>query len=395
MSESRIVPASENECCGCGGCESGCPEAAISMRINEEGFLYPQVNPDMCIGCGICVKICGFYNGTHKAFKDENINCFAVAHNEEKIRLNSRSGGVFVACAEWILAQGGIVYGCVLDEGLRAVHIRAKERNTCDLMCKSKYVQSDTTGVFKSVEEDLSAGYKVLFTGTGCQIGCLLSFLEQRHIKTDNLYTVDFICHGVPSPLLFEDFKTWLENKYKDKLEDFNFRDKAVCGWDGHVESAKFRKRTYKGFIYRELFYTNLAIRPSCYNCKFITPGEHKADITIGDAWGIKQAAPEFNDNKGVSVCICNSEKGKQMMEYIGSVSAVKELPLQGAMLQPNLLKPSTPKGNRAVFWEIYKAGGIEAVINRYAKKSLAYKIKDRLKYIIRKILYGNKYYLP
>ena len=394
MTLNMVVPLKKEECCGCGACADLCHKSAIKIERDEEGFSYPSIDIENCVNYGQCVKNCAFANQKLATLPKNLPNCYVAKHRNDLVRLNSRSGGVFVACSDWILEEKGVVYGCILNQDLVAVHVRAEEKKQRDLMCKSKYVQSDTYKVFTMVESDLMANRKVLFSGTGCQVGGLLSYLKVNKVNIGNLYTLDIVCHGCPSPLLFRDFILWLEKKYNGKVSNFNFRDKSIRGWDGYIESAIISGKKYKGIIWRELFQTDLALRPSCYNCKYATVN-HPSDVTIADAWGIRQVMPEFYDNKGASMFLLNGDKGKELLEVIKSSCDVVELPLEGPMFEKNHFTPVKPKGNRDDFWKIYYEGGIELLIKKYAKKKFAYHLKAKLKYFLRKLIYGKKYYLP
>lgn len=394
VKKSVIVPVAKRECCGCGACVSVCPNSAISMCTDEEGFSYPAVDNKSCIECGLCTKHCAFANRMKQPLPKELPKCYIAKHRDTSVRMHSRSGGVFVACSDWVLQQGGVVYGCVLNDNMEAVHVCAESAEEQKFMCKSKYVQSNTNGIFSQVKIDLDAGRTVLFSGTGCQVDSLLGYLN--HMRTDltGLYTMDIICHGCASPLLFKDFIAWLEKKYQGKVTSFEFRDKTICGWDGHIESAIINGKKLTGITFREIFHTDLCIRPSCYNCKYASVAR-PADITIGDAWGIKKVLSEFNDNRGVSLFLVRGEKGALLKQAIEASCEEVELPLNGPLLQGNLHSPSKPKGNREAFWWIYQTGGIELLIEKYAKKSMTYKAKKRTKYLLRKVLMGRKYYLP
>lgn len=199
MSVNIVVPVKKEECCGCGACADLCPKSAIEMKCDEEGFSYPSVNTENCVNCGLCVKNCAFVNQKKKAAPENLPTCYVAKHHNELVRMSSRSGGVFVACSDWILEQGGIIYGCVLSQELVAIHVRAEKKDQRNLMCKSKYVQSDTCKVFPLVAEDLKENRKVLFSGTGCQIGGLLSYLQAKRVSIEKLYTIDIVCHGCPS----------------------------------------------------------------------------------------------------------------------------------------------------------------------------------------------------
>ncbi len=386
-----LVPINKNECCGCGACDSVCPVSAIKMKPDAEGFLHPEIDKEKCIECGLCAKTCAFANYI-KPDADAEV-CYVAKHRDQAVRMNSRSGGIFVSCSDMILNRGGRVYGCILDDKLRAVHVGTDKREIRDKMCRSKYVQSDTTGVFEEVRKDLESGLTVLFSGTGCQIDGLNSFLKQKKTNTSLLYTMDIICHGCVSPEIYADYLKYLEKKFGGKVEEFDFRDKTVCGWDGHVESFTINGKKRTSIAYREIFYSNLSLRQSCYNCKYANTA-HPADITIADAWGIKQAKPEFNDNRGVSLIIVNSEKGADMLGYLKNDCDVAELKMAD-MMQMNLKEPSKYSGSREKFWSDYENGGIELLVRNYGTLSLKKRLKAGAKYKLRQIIQGRKYYLP
>lgn len=389
----EFVPISKKECCGCTMCSDICPVSAITIQFDDEGFGYPVINKDLCVKCGLCARVCAFANRSINQNVQDMPKSYVAKHKLCDVRMNSRSGGVFVSCSDYILEQGGVVYGCVLNEDMKAVHMRAVNKKERDLMCRSKYVQSDTKGIYKLVADDLLADKFTLFTGTGCQVDALNSYLKQKKINTDKLYTMDIICHGVPSPMIFSDFIKWTEQKYSGKVIDFNFRDKTKRGWDGYVETFTVNGRRYSGGTYRDLFNTDCSIRPSCYNCKY-TNIARVADITIGDAWGIKKLNPEFNDNRGVSLVILNTEKAINLFSGIKETCDIIEVPLE-KMLQPNLIKPSKPKQDREKFWSVYCSEGIDSLIKEYASRPVSKRIKENFKYSIRKIKNQKGYYLP
>jgi len=389
----KKVPINKSECCGCSGCVDVCPYAAIKMKEDEEGFLYPHIDENLCVNCGICGKMCAFANYKPVSPEKNTSVCYAAKHKNLNVRMNSRSGGIFVSCSDWILRRNGVVYGCILDKNLKAIHFRAETADMRNKMCRSKYVQSDTRDIFVQIKKDLEKGRMVLFSGTGCQVDSVYAYLKCKKTDISRFYTMDIICHGCVSPKIYSDYLQFLEKKYKGKVTRFDFRDKTACGWDGHIETFVINGKKRKSVAYRNIFYSNLSIRPSCYNCKYATVS-HPSDLTIGDAWGIKTAKPDFNDNRGVSLFIVNSEKGKAMLNQIKSECEVIKLSLSD-MMQPNLIEPSKPNGDRKKFWRIYKNGGIEAIVKNYGDVSVKKKIKVWTKYRIRKILQGKKYYLP
>lgn len=389
----EFVPISKKECCGCTMCSDICPVSAITIQCDDEGFGYPVINKDVCVKCGLCAKICSFANRNDKQAVENMPKAYVVKHKLTDVRMNSRSGAIFVACSDYILEQGGVIYGCVLNEDMKAVHIRADNKEKRNLMCKSKYVQSDISGVYKSIADDLLANILVLFAGTGCQVDAVNAYLKQKKISTEKLYTIDIICHGVPSPLIFSDFIKWTEKKYNGKVTEFNFRDKSKRGWDGYVETFVINNKKYSGATYRTLFNTDSCLRPSCYNCKY-TNLARVSDITIGDAWGIKELRPDFNDNRGVSLVILNTEKSKRLFNESEKICDVIEVPIE-KMLQPNLVRPTKPGKDREKFWCVYKNEGIDSLIKQYASRPLSKRAKEEVKYLIRKITKKRGYYLP
>lgn len=386
------VPINKSECCGCGVCSNVCPKHSITMKPDEEGFMFPSIDESLCIDCGICLKSCAFYN--RKPLRDvTDGQCYILRHKNISTRMASRSGAVFVGCSDWILSQSGSVYGAVMD-GVKCYHRRAisvVERNE---MCYSKYIQSDTSDIWKLVGEDLSANRKVLFSGTPCQVDALYSYLTKLKIDMTNLYTMDLICHGVPSPKLFAEFISFLERIYKGKVTDFQFRDKSICGWDDHMESFCVNGNKHASSKWRDIYYSNGIDRMSCYNCKYAAMNR-PGDITFGDAWGIRKAAPDYYDNRGASVVIVNTDKGERLIEAIRDVCDMREVPVS-AMLQPNLLQPSEPKVDRDKLWQDYEKGGIELLVNKYGTMPYTNRLAKKVKYNLRKIKYlFSDVYLP
>lgn len=378
MSDSLVVPVDKSECCGCGACVKKCKFEAIKMVRDEEGFEYPVVDESKCQKCGMCVKQCSFYNS--KKDEKEKSDVYIAKYNNDDIRMNSRSGAIFVAISDEILNDNGVVYGCVLTNNNKILHIRANNKDDRNLMCKSKYAQSSTKGIFDDILKDLQNGKKVLFTGVGCQVDAVINFVNShKEVDISNLFTIDIVCHGVVSPLIFEEYINWLERKYKSKVEKFNFRDKNIAGWEPHVESFVVNNKRKFSTIYRNLFYSSLCIRPSCYNCKY-TKIKRKSDITIADAWGIKQVCPELYDNKGASTVIVQSEKGNALIERIKKVCTLKKVSIED-VYQPNLERPTKYNNNRDNFWEDYKKYGFNKIVRKYGSVGIKRAIKEKIKY--------------
>ena len=226
--------SNKNQCCGCTACKSICPKNAISMQADNEGFLYPIINKELCINCGLCKKVCAFQNGYTR---NSVVNAYAVKHHDIKTRLSSRSGGAFIPISDYIIQNNGTVYGAAFNEDFSVSHIRAESCTERDRMKGSKYVQSELGNIFLNVQNDLKDNRYVMFSGTACQVAGLNNFLEKSKTKTDKLFTVDLVCHGVPSNKIWTDYLDYINNKHKGKkITDVNFRDKSL-GWDVHFES--------------------------------------------------------------------------------------------------------------------------------------------------------------
>jgi ferredoxin len=276
------------------------------MRRDREGFDYPVANPDRCIGCGKCEKVCPVLN----PFQPAEPLCALAARSDEYVS-GSASGGVFPAVAAKVIAAGGVVYGAVLNEDMTVGHADAEDMEAVCRMRGSKYVQSDLYGTFEEVRYYLGEGRRVMFTGTPCQIAGLKSFLGK---EDENLLTVDCACHGVPSPGLWEKYVKALEVRHGGKLTSLRFRDKSRS-WMHYdfvyAVGADEVRMPYVKNPYMALFLQDMSLRPSCYNCP-ARGGRSGSDLTLADLWSVADTAPDMNDDKGVSLVLVNSEKGRR-----------------------------------------------------------------------------------
>lgn len=367
------------QCCGCTACKSICPKQAIAMIEDDRGFLYPKINQEKCINCGLCKKIC-FYQSGYKVLDDhlDKIETYAVKHKDLKIRMSSRSGGIFTALSDEVLNQNGVIYGVGYKNGFRVCYKRAETKEQRDEFRGSKYVQSEVGDIFKQVKADLDAGRKVLFSGTPCHVAGVAKFIKNK----EKLFLVDIVCHGTPSPKIFKDYISYLETKYNGKVEQFNFRDKSF-GWNTCIETFVINGKKYKQDIYATLFGSCLSLRESCYNCKF-TNLNRPSDITIADCWGIEKNRPDINDNKGVSLVIVNSKKGKIL--YNSIVSEVNQYSINiNDYLQPRLCSPNKKNVKYDEFWQDYIQNGFDYVIKKYAGQSKWGKVKKKIKNLLKR----------
>ncbi len=301
------------DCCGCSACAQICPRQCISMEIDDEGFEYPEVDASQCISCSLCNKVCPIINaGASKP----PLKVYASKNKDEAVRSRSSSGGVFTPLAENIIDDGGVVFGVSFDENWNPVHSYTEARDGLSAFRGSKYVQSRIGTSYKDVKDYMKSGRKVLFSGTSCQVAGLKRFLGREY---DNLFTVEILCHGVPSTKVWQKYLDIRKREFNcTEISDVCFRDKRH-GWFGYDVTIAFDNgstyvASHKKDPYFKGFMRNLYLRPSCYACK-CKNGRSGSDIVIADYWCINKVLPEFNDNKGVSLILANTEKGLSMLE--------------------------------------------------------------------------------
>lgn len=308
---------------------------------------------------------------------------YAVKHKDFDVRMASRSGGIFTALSDKILDDNGVVYGCVLNDKFEAVHTRAENREERNRMRGSKYIQSDLKDTFKNIQKDLKDNRKVLFSGTSCQVAGLKAFLRKDY--SEQLLCVDIVCHGVPSPLVWKEYIKWQEKNANGKCIAVDFRNKKKYGWADHIETLTFKEdngniKNIDSDIFKNLFFNHQSLRPACFKCpyKSIT---HPADITIADFWGIDNAAPGFNDNKGVSLVLINNNQGIEFWNCIKDCLEYRECDIEKSM-QPPLKEPFSKPENRDKFWNDFHNKPFSYIAKKYGKRSFVYKLKKKLRKI-------------
>ncbi|WP_242837764.1 Coenzyme F420 hydrogenase/dehydrogenase, beta subunit C-terminal domain [Ruminococcus albus] len=298
---------------------------------------------------------------------------FAVKHKDERIRMASRSGGIFTALSDYVLDRNGVVYGCILTDDLLAKHIRATSKEERDRMRGSKYIQSSLGNVFELVEDDLKANKQVLFSGTSCQVAGLQLFLGQEY---SNLICVDIVCHGVPSPLIWVNYIKWQEERANSQIDNVDFRNKREFGWAAHVESLYMKNNSrVDSDVFKELFYGHDILRPCCHRCPYKSI-MHPGNITIADYWGIQNAAPGFDDNKGVSLVLVNDELGNNMFNAVNDSLDYKECDIEKS-LQPPLKAPFPFPDNRYQFWKDFYMQNFDYLAKKYTNFGFINKSKQ------------------
>lgn len=300
-------------CCGCSACAGICPKGCIEMQADAEGFRYPKIDVEKCIDCRLCERVCPLL---HRPQQQEPLAVLGAKNKNDEVRLSSSSGGLFTVFAQYLLEQQGVVYGAEMTSDLKVQHCAVSDSKELVKLRGSKYVQSAMNGCYKQARFLLQQGRSVLFSGTPCQIAGLKGFLMKDY---DKLYTVDVVCHGVPSPKVYTKHLQEIGELAGEPVTRVKFRDKQQ-GWkngqtlfytENHCFGDSKRKETYM-----RLFLNNVTIRPSCADCAFNNK-RSCADITIADYWGIDKQYPEFDDDKGVTLVIINTEKGKELFEAV------------------------------------------------------------------------------
>lgn len=391
----------KSKCCGCSACVQRCPKKCISLTEDSEGFLYPHVNEETCVDCGLCEKVCPVLN---QAQPRRPLEIYAAKNPNEEIRLKSSSGGIFTMLAEKILLEGGVVFGAKFDENWDVVHGYTETVDGLEAFRGSKYVQSRIGESYRDAERFLKEGREVLFSGTPCQIAGLRLYLRKEY---QNLLLVDFVCHGVPSPMIWRDYlkettrplgvvgKNMVSSSsLKDMpvITGISFRDKRngwkKFGFAVHCKSASKADQNlvspsveddtlvyepYRENLYMEGFLKNLYLRPSCYACS-VKAGKSGSDYTLADLWGAKQIVGKWDDDKGLSACLVFNDK---LQIGTGKIN-IKRITLPDLLRQnPAYIRSSRLKGGRSKFFSQYMKQHQVNLIQKYSK----YTVKENLRY--------------
>ena len=378
-----IEIADKKNCCGCSACVQACSVKCISLVEDEEGFSYPHVNNEKCIECGLCEKVCPFINQDEER---KPLKVLAAKNPDEEIRLKSSSGGIFSMLAESIIEENGVVFGVCFDENWQPVFGYSEDLEGIAKFRGSKYVQASVGTAYSDARRFLKQGRKVLFSGTPCQIAGLNRFLQ---IKYDNLYTVDVVCHGVPSPLVWRQYIKEI-TKIPDRREgdgkntvlpdskdipvitDINFRDKKL-GWEKFSFVVRMKSAVggqnsvllsdmHRENLFMQAFLNNLILRPSCYSCK-ARSGKSGSDITIADFWGVGSHYPKMDDDKGTGLVLLNTEKGQNLFSSLSIRPEQLEVDYLKALAgNPCIEKSVSVPKLRDRFWREFSVHGVDAI---------------------------------
>ena len=356
-------------CCGCGACAQSCPKNCISMEPDSEGFLYPKVDETQCVNCGLCEKVCPILL---KQKPDPiKVEAYAAYTSNNELREKSSSGGIFSLLAQEILNRGGTVAGAAFAADFSVRHILVENDAELDRLRGSKYVQSRMEDTYVRIRDLLKQGRPVLFTGVACQIAGLKAFLGREY---ENLYTVDVLCHGVPSPKVWAHYRREQAQIHGTILEEVSFRDKRK-GWRHYSMALNFAEgveycRPGAEDTYLRVFLRDLCLRPSCHSCRF-KDFPRLSDLTIGDAWGIERHMPDLDDDHGTSVVLVNSEKGMGLWNAVADNAVSRQGELD--VLLPKSAdsrKSVKPHPNRSRFFAALNRGDSMEQLCKLTRKS-------------------------
>lgn len=302
------------QCTGCGACSYFCSQNAIQMMFNDNGFISPQIDSSKCSNCGVCFNKCT----TKKAITDKFLRVFYAFSNNSSIQKTSTSGGLFTEIANAFINSDGVVFAAGLDSDLQCKHMEISDCKDIEKVRNSKYIQSSFYFVYERIESLLRNCKKVLVCGTPCQIAGIKNVFNENPY----LYTIELVCHGVPSQKLFDSYIKYLEIKNKTKILNFEFRNKKYAGWSCGAASVytfdKMKKRKIEGVLdpYYSSFLQGISLSDSCFTCSY-SKLNRVGDITLGDAWGMEKEYPNVNIKNGANLCICNTQKGEELIKLI------------------------------------------------------------------------------
>lgn len=383
-----MIQIEDKKCCGCSACASICPKQCIQMVDDYEGFLYPKVDESTCVNCGLCDKVC---NELHPYDKREPMQVLAAINKNDEVRLKSSSAGIFYILAEKVIKEGGVVFGARFDEDWQVVIDYADDMKGVKAFMGSKYVQARVENAYKDAKRFLTERRKVLFSGTPCQVAGLHKYLRRSY---DNLLTVDFICHGTPSPKVWGMYLDEVIKKVK-RISSIEFRNKEK-GWKNFSFNLRYNEddktvsmlSPFQRNHYMKAFLQDIILRPSCYDCK-AKGCSSQSDVTIADFWGINTVFPDMDDDKGTGLVFVNTEKGKKALDF--KQMNIKETTYERVkLLNPACCRSPKVHPKRKEFFERLETENLIDLINDCTKPAVKQYIRmfiGRCKSFVKKVL--------
>ena len=379
----------KKDCMGCHACASICPKSCISMESDKEGFLYPNVDYNLCIRCKQCINVCPIIN------KEEVMNdpvAYSCINNDETVRLDSSSGGIFTLVAENVIDRYGVVFGASFNDQSEVVHVFVETKENLEQLRGSKYVQSKIGNSYKKAKEFLDSGREVLFTGTPCQIAGLKSYLDKLYT---NLSTMDIVCHGVPSPDVWHKYVEFRETVAGSLAQRIAFRRKDE-GWKRFSVSFLFKNNTeyrqnLRNDLFMRAFLKDVCLRPACYDCKY-KGLNRQSDLTLADFWGVQNILPEMDDDKGTSLIFVNSEMGQRLFNEVKDKMLYQEVDINEAVKYNSAaIKSVKYNPKRDGFMAEKESLPFDKLVAKYCNEPLQRRIRNKVRSGIKKILVKTK----
>ena len=359
-----------NECSGCSACVSICPQKAIKMDYNSEGFLYPIIDSQKCIGCLKCERVCAFKIDRSEAIiKDDKIHIYACRTLDDDVLMSSSSGGMFSVFSDYYLENNNVVVSCIYSYEEASVRFCfLKDKNMRDLARGSKYIQAEIYSFYDEIVDYLNKynDARMLVVGTGCQIAGLDLVLKNKKLR-ERVTLIDLICHGAASSRLWKNYIRNVEQKNDGKVNYLTFKNKRN-GWENPSVFALINEKEITIKPYSDWFYMGISLRESCYNCPY-TRIDRNSDITIGDFWGVQNVMPDFYDKRGISLVITHSECGEDLFNNIKDKIVYRETNRESC-LQPRLISPQDRPKNRDKFWHDMERQGLDYCEKKYVNNN-------------------------
>lgn len=372
------------DCCGCSACLSICNHNAIDFKIDAEGFKYPIIKENKCTHCGLCEMVCPILYRKNKSINPTQKAYFAARHKDAITLQNSSSGGVFIAIAEYVIKQRGVVCGVEYDENGEVRHGFSETMEGIKRFMGSKYVQSEIEGIYNQIKMYLKSNRLVLFTGSPCQVEGLNLFLRRPYT---NLLTIDLVCHAVPSPLLYKQYIRLCSKRLGQKIISIDMRYKKTYGWSHrfsycfHFENGHRTVDPIQVVNWGRLFFSQMINRPSCHSCRYSNL-DRPGDFTIADFWDDKKSRPDLYSREGTSLLMVNTNMGISLVDKLCSSINLWEITKDEAM-QPCLIRPTSPNLKRQEFWKFYSLNGFDATYNKYFADNQYLVVKRFIKHFI------------
>lgn len=374
----------KSKCVGCYACYSCCPQNCISMEDDHEGFKYPQINLDACINCKKCERVCpGIQRQLHPHFSEVSLAAYS---KDEQIRNSSSSGGIFSVLALVVLKHGGVIFGAAFDNKFAVHHIKVSSIKDIGKLRGSKYVQSRIENTFREAKDILESGREVYFSGTPCQIDGLKNFLGKEY---SNLITQDIICHGVPSPYVWNKYLDSVRENLNSEIKCVSFRDKLL-GWKKYsvkVEgtNGKVEMSTFLDNPMMRAYLRDLCLRPSCYSCP--SKGvKRSSDITLADFWNVSDFLDNFDDDRGIDLIICHSSKGLALLREASPEIVSQEIDMRAAYENFQMNNSSRQPANRDAFIKDLGQSTFAEAVKKFCAISIRERIITKIKLIFQKI---------